>query len=161
MAKQIPLRRRDGTVRAYALVDDADFEELSRWRWHLHTNGYVRRCTYLRGGGYERVYLHAQLLGRGGVDHIDGNRLDCRRSNLRLAGKVGNGENRPRLNKNNTSGVRGVSWKRGRGKWVAHACPNGRTVYLGLFDRLEDAAAAASAYRASHMPFSEDARRAA
>lgn len=43
---RIPLRDRHGEVRAFAIVDDADFEWLNQWRWHLDGEGYARRSVH-------------------------------------------------------------------------------------------------------------------
>ena len=72
---------------------------------------------------------------------------------LRLATSRENNENRGGLNKNNTSGHRGVSWSSERRKWVAYVGHKGRVARRGYFDALEDAAAAAERWRAEvHRP---------
>lgn len=73
------------------------------------------------------------------VDHKDHNGLNLKRSNLRLASALLNGANR-QLNKNSTSGIKGVKWY--RGKWQAHITINRVPYYLGRFDTAEQAAAA-------------------
>jgi hypothetical protein len=153
---RIPLRRRDGTVRAYATVDDADFPLVSQWRWSL-ANGYAAR----RGARPARpvIYLHRELLGlmkgdgREG-DHRNGDQLDNRRSNLRVVTHAENCQNHHRRSTSSafTSAHRGVSWDRHRGSWKAQATNNGKNQFLGRFEREEDAAAAASQARAAAMP---------
>lgn len=156
---RIPLRARDGSVRAWALVDAADFGRLNRWRWHLTTRGYVSRN--LPGGAV--VYMHRALLGLGPGDrrqgdHEDLNKLNNRRSNLRMGTSAQNKQNLG-LQRRNTSGYRGVSPHRDR--WRASAQLNGVKRNLGDFSTPEEAAEVAAAFRAEHMPFSEDARLAA
>jgi hypothetical protein len=148
--RRIPLRARDGRVRAYALVDDGDYEELSRHRWHLNTNGYARRAEY--GRVTRRIYMHQQVMGLVGIDHADGNRLNNQRSNLRSATKSENAQNV--RGGRGSSKYRGVSFHRAARKWEAHATLDGRKIYLGLHATEAAAAAAAAAYRAEHMPFS-------
>lgn len=152
---RIPLRARDGSVRAYALVDDADAAKLGLYRWHLNSNGYVRRTEY-KGGKARRIYMHQQVMGfpNCGVDHRDLNRLNNQRGNLRLATKSQNGQNQ--RGGRGSSSHRGVSFHRAAGKWEAHAQLDGRKVYLGLHASEEDAAAAAAAFRAERMPFSPE-----
>lgn len=73
------------------------------------------------------------------VDHIDGNPLNNRMSNLRAATQSQNGMN-SKMRKNNTSGVKGVYWGPD-GKWRAAIMIHRKMIALGGFDRLEDAAA--------------------
>lgn len=73
------------------------------------------------------------------IDHIDGNPGNNRIENLRAVDRQGNVRN-ARIRKTNKSGVQGVH--RHCGKWVAQIRAGGRQVYLGAFERLEDAAAA-------------------
>lgn len=158
--KRIPLRAKDGSVRAYALVDDADFEWLSQWPWHF-SMGYA-----MRKGGRKTVNMHRQILGlergdRRQGEHKNRNPLDCRRSNLRIAerGQADNQQNRG-AQVNNTSGYRGVFWSGKEQKWVANARVGGMR-FCRCFETAELADIAVKAFRAQHMPFSEDARLAA
>lgn len=103
----IPLRARDGSIRDYAMVDDADVWALE-YRWHL-SNGYARRTGPADGtrdpsGKLKRrdIALHVEILERMGHakdaydvgDHIDRDPLNCRRSNLRPATFAQNAQNR-------------------------------------------------------------------
>ena len=74
------------------------------------------------------------------IDHINGNRLDNRIANLRLVDKSQNQLNRPKLNKNNSTGYRGVyAYKN---KWVAKIQIGGGFTCLGTYENKEDAASA-------------------
>jgi AP2 domain len=163
---RIPLRARDGSVRAWALVDDADFAWLNQWRWCLDSDGYAVRTTP-RKVGKRTIRMHRQILGleRGDPrqgDHKNRNKFDCRRSNLRIAerGQADNQQNHA-THANNKSGYRGVSYDKGRSKWMACVKLKDRTHNLGRFDTAEEADATVKAFRAEHMPFSEDAALAA
>ena len=74
------------------------------------------------------------------VDHIDGDGLNNRRSNLRACTHTENGRNR-KLSKNNTSGLKGVN-AREAGKWQAMIKTSGRILHLGVFDSKMEAAKA-------------------
>jgi hypothetical protein len=100
-------------------------------------SGYVLLKTCGVQTGAHRV---AWLLATGDwpigeIDHINGQRNDNRRSNLRDVDKIVNGANRHRANKNCTSGVLGVH-KHRSGKWQAAMRRDGATRYLGLFDSI-------------------------
>lgn len=136
--KEIPLTQ--GMV---ALVDDEDFEGLSRFRW-CYDNGYARRKEMSDGGKWENILMHRVILNaRSGIDgdHKDENTLNNRRSNLREATRSQNGSNRGRPS-NNTSGFKGVSWHKHHCKWGAHIRVNWKLIHLGYFTKAEDAASA-------------------
>lgn len=75
------------------------------------------------------------------VDHKDTNKQNNRIDNLRLATMQENQFNR-KLSKNNTSGIKGVTWDRHRNKWVAQVMHNRKHIGIGRFDTIEQAAAA-------------------
>jgi hypothetical protein len=153
---RIPIHSRDG-VCAYALIDDADFARLNQHRWCFQGEDYPAYRVGPRAR-QRTVYMHQAVLGIAGVDHVNGDHLDNRRSNLRAATRAQNAQNL-RLARNNTSGFRGVSRREGR--WRARATVKVRRYELGYFDTVEEADGAVKAFRAEHMPFSEDARIAA
>lgn len=153
MVTRLPLAGR-ATGRA-ALVDAADFAQLCQYKWYLHQKGYA-----YRKGPSGNIYLHRMILGleRGDPrqgEHINRNPLDCRRGNLRIA--CGSRDNQQNLSlyRTSTTGYRGVT-RRGR-RFIAQVMLNRRMHYLGIYDTAEDAGAVAAAFRAEHMPFSEDA----
>jgi HNH endonuclease/AP2 domain len=131
-----------------ALVDDEDYDALSRYRWTL------KRC---RGNVYAQAVfvMHRFILGTpdGQIDHVDGDGLNNQRSNLRLATAAQNAQNR-RTRSDNGSGYKGVTQSRSHGRpidrWIARI-GTGKRSYLGSFSTPEDAAiaydeAARSAY---------------
>lgn len=152
-------------MRAVAIVDAADHEWASRHRWSLTTEGYARRIVYLGGrhsNGQRRkveLWLHREVLGlaphdpREG-DHENGDRLDCRRSNLRIATRALNGQNVP--SRGGHSRYRGVSWHRRRGRWTAQVRLAGKLHHLGYFDCEREASAAAATFRRERMPFATE-----
>lgn len=150
----VQLRDRHSKVVAVAFLDFED-RALAEHRWCLNTMGYAQR--YGRVEGRRTVFLmHREVLGlvHGDgtqCDHINRDKLDNRRSNLRPATNAQNGQNVPSHGK--TSSHRGVSWNTKHGNWRAQASVDGRNHHLGCFDREEDAAEAARAFRAEHMPF--------
>lgn len=157
----IPLRNHAGEVVAEVLVDDADAEELGRYRWRLQSQGYAIRYAGTSREQNHVLLMHRQLLGleRGDtteVDHRNRNRLDNRRANLRSASRAEQCQNQP-SRRGSTSGFRGVSWDRSRQCWRATVTIAGRQVHHSYHADELEAARVASAFRAEHMPFAEDA----
>lgn len=158
---RIPLRARDGSVRAYAVVDAVDADWVNQWRWSLDTSGYAKRVVYLGGGAkvarYRTLRLHREILNLSDwdgvdVDHINRDRLDCRRSNLRALTSAQNAQNQS--SRLGTSLHRGVSWHARTQKWQAYAYSDGsKQTYVGVFDDELAAAEAARHARLRLLPF--------
>ena len=83
------------------------------------------------------------------VDHIDGNRANNRIENLRPANSSTNAYN-SKLNKNNTSGIKGVAWHKASRKWKASININKKHLYLGTYDTKEEAKKVVEKYRNEH-----------
>ncbi|WP_230078744.1 HNH endonuclease [Xanthomonas oryzae] len=117
-------------------------------------------------GGYLQVRVHgkqylahrlAWLLSTGNwpsqhLDHIDGCKTNNKIDNLRECSNAENHQNRGN-NKNNTSGVTGVFWDKHAKKWKAQIKVDGKTIYLGLFNTLEEAAQARAAAKEKYHTF--------
>lgn len=154
--KEIALRDRNGLIRAAALVDDEDFEWLNSVKWSLHCRGYAQHYPSPIGGKRLCVLMHRHILGLGlgdglVADHINANRLDNRRENLRVGDYVLNAQNT--LGRGDRGGrYRGASWDKANQKWMAHAHVGGKFRNLGRYATEEEAAHVADAYRREHMP---------
>lgn len=145
MCKEIPLSQ--GKV---ALVDDADFEWLSQWKWQYDKNGYVVRSEYWYDDAGKRhsrkVMMHRFILNAPKgiqVDHRFHNRLDNRRSEIRLVTPLQNHVN-SRPVRNSSSQYKGVS-RYPKGGWRASIMVNKRRRHLGIFANETDAALAYNA----------------
>jgi len=73
------------------------------------------------------------------IDHINGNPLDNRIKNMRVVSVSENGKNKKRPS-TNTSGIIGVYWNKASSKWVAQIGVNRKTIFLGSYDNITDAA---------------------
>lgn len=104
---KIPLWAKNGTVRAHALVDDEDVPRLIKYRWCLNNTGYARTSI----SSSEQILMHRFIMklpkNKPWVDHINRNKLDNRKENLRTATSSLNNHNRG-LQRNNRSGHTGV-----------------------------------------------------
>jgi len=136
------LVRRRGTKDFVASqIDDDLFEELSKSKWSETTRGYVVR-SLKRDGKWVQEWLHRIVTGaRGGqiVDHIDGNRFNNRRDNLRLYTYAQNTRNRRRPSRVGVSGFPGVMRSNTKGKWRARIGFDNKDRYLGTFNTAEEA----------------------
>jgi hypothetical protein len=137
--KEIPLSR--GMV---AMVDDADFAWLSKWRWHCDPLGYARTMQNKRP-----VLMHRLIMGVADsavdCDHANQNKADNRRSNLRTCGRGENMANVPKKTFSHacSSRFKGVNWMARASKWRAYIGVAKKQVHLGLFT---DESKAAKAY---------------
>ena len=135
-----------------ALVDDEDYDRLiamGKWQCSL---GYATKNVKFNSI-HTTLRMHRVILTKYlnldscnprlvQVDHINGNKLDNRKENLRTCSPSQNSQNRP-ASKNNTSGYKGVVWHSRSKKWVAKITANGANTHLGCFD---DPKLAAKAY---------------
>jgi hypothetical protein len=86
------------------------------------------------------LYVHGEWPAEE-IDHRNGDPSDNRLTNLRLATRSQNIAN-TRLRIDTTSGVKGVTWNKRDGNWMAQIRVNGKQIFLGYFDAIEDAAEA-------------------
>lgn len=131
-----------------AIVDDEDYEWLNQWKWQYHASpsgkgGYARRTVRSKSlpKGYLIIMMHRLVNNTPDgfiTDHRNRNKLDNRRRNLQTATASSNKFNTD-LRADNTSGVKGVWWETGVGRWVASIALEGKRVTLGRFDDFEDA----------------------
>jgi hypothetical protein len=137
-----------------AIVDESDYDgAMQAGPWHAvrsHRTFYARRNVVKPGGRRGAIALHTFLTGWPQVDHVNGDGLDNRRSNLRSATSNQNRMNR-RRHSNNTSGYKGVTWHGRSGRWRARIGVAGRKLSLGLHETPEVAARAYDAAALQHF----------
>jgi len=108
--------------------------------WYCDKDGYLV-SSYFYGGvrrfvRFHRIVMHA--LPNQFVDHINRNKADNRKQNLRCCERRENGRNHG-LYSSNTSGVAGVYFDNERSKWVASITYNSRRLFIGRFAEKDDA----------------------
>ncbi len=126
------------------LLDDLDYDFLNQWIWRQQDNGYVVRGSGT-GENYHTIYLHKVLMpvpDHLEVDHMDLNKLNNQKYNLRTCTHTENMRNIPTMKIRSTSGYKGVSWSKKNNRWRARINVSGKEVYLGHFLNKEDAAKA-------------------
>lgn len=134
---QIPLAHGKGI----ALIDNDDYERISAHHWYLSGDGYAARGTTDKSRKRHTVYMHREVLLATGdlvVDHINHNRLDNRRENLRSVTLCENLHHRKGPQVNNTHGFPGI--ERSRDQWRARIQVAGTLHELGCFAAPEEAA---------------------
>jgi hypothetical protein len=130
-----------------AIVDDADFAELNKYRWHAFKNGktwYARRHPENTSRGVKCIFMHnVLLLPKDGLfcDHRYHNGLDNRRKNLRECTKAENNWNAG-IRIDNSSGYKGVSWHKGNKRWRARIHLDKKEIHIGTFESRVEAARA-------------------
>jgi hypothetical protein len=137
------------------IVDDEDYEEINKHKWWW-CHGYACRTTSKNYG----LFMHRVILGlsKGDgkhSDHINGNKLDNRKSNLRICTRSENMKN-SKIQSNNTSGFKGVNLKKSTGKWGAQIMSNGRVIHLGYHN---DKIMAAKIYNEAALKYHKEFAR--
>jgi hypothetical protein len=144
-----------------AIVDDADYETLSQFKWSVFHSGGANRKYYAQRSPHPKhqtILMHRMLMDYPGgmeIDHINGNGLDNRKCNLRICSKSQNMANRGKT-KRNQSGAKGIIWDKANQRWMARIAIQRKTYFLGRFERIEDARSAYA--RAAQKYFGEFAR---
>ena len=117
--------------------DIEDLEQISSHQWFIDSLGYPASAK-----DDKTIRLHNLLLGHQPkglcIDHINRNRLDNRRCNLRVCTYRENVHNSS-LKTNNTSGVTGVFYDKRAKRWRAQIYIKGKTTHVGIFDDFKDA----------------------
>lgn len=122
--------------------DLEDYELVSKYKWYVHTNGYVRASIYDKNTKeITQILLHRLVMNADKdviIDHISGERNDNRKRNLRNADYSTNMMNSG-ISKNNTSGVRGVNYDKDTGQWRVRIQVNNKRISLGSFRDIDKA----------------------
>lgn len=97
----------------FVLVDAEDYEKYGGKKWHLNSYGYATRAEYPKNEHYKRVYLHREIMNcpKGMVvDHLNGDKLDCRKKNMRVCTDAEN-------HKNRHDNAKHYTFDKNKGKW--------------------------------------------
>lgn len=122
--------------------DKEDYNFVKQYCWDIDSqNGYAKTVDKVHKTG--KIYLHRLVMGctKGDgiiIDHIDRNKIDCRKKNLRIVNDIQSAINKG-IKTNNTSGKVGVSWSKDFGKWESYITVNKKRKHLGLFDDFSEA----------------------
>jgi hypothetical protein len=133
------LTKKNGCVSGITTIDAEDLPRVRDYRWNLHKKGYVVEG---RGKRLSRLVMQDVLKNADGleVDHIDHNKLNNRKSNLRICTTQQNLQNR-KLQRNNKTGYKGVHLT-ASGRYQARIGIDCEEIHLGCFDTAKEAAKA-------------------
>jgi hypothetical protein len=123
-------------------VDDEDYEYLSTCKWQFSSTGYAVTGKYTSSGIHKIIRMHRVIMNAPSgfqIDHIDGNKLNNCKSNLRICTQFENMANM-RMKKVNTSGYIGVHFDKRYSIYGAKIRIGGKQVWLGSFNTPEEAA---------------------
>ncbi len=138
MDQDILVRKLPLSKGKFALVDSEDFDYLNQWKWSLGGDGYALRVTWPQK---KTIYLH-KLVNKTSkgflTDHINRNKLDNRKSNLRTVNFYQSNRNIG-LRKDNISGITGVNYRKKAQKWEVSITINGKKTYLGRYSNFQGA----------------------
>lgn len=130
------------------LVDDGDYDWLTQWTWYCNYQGYATRTYRNNKGKQVRVAMHRVIMDTPvglETDHIDFDRLNNQKHNLRIATHSENQRNK-RRRVDNKSGYIGVSLDKKYGTWRAQAMKDGKQISVGSYKTAKEAAVARDNY---------------
>ena len=130
----------------YCLIDDEDFEKVSKYKWYLSCIGNIVRNRKYKNKIPDNLPINISgiILGKKKglfIDHVNRDKFNNCKSNLRYCTITQNNFNRG-IKKDNTSGYKGIYWhklKNLKGKWRARISINNKRFHLGLFDDIKKA----------------------
>ncbi|KWN80831.1 hypothetical protein WM24_23635 [Burkholderia ubonensis] len=125
-----------------ALLDAEDLALVMDVTWFCNSGGYMQGRKRV-DGQRKTILMHREVMrlmpgDKRVVDHINGNRSDNRKSNLRICTNAENQRNRGK-NKNNTSGFKGVTFHKFSRLWKAMIKVDGKDIFLGYYRTPEEA----------------------
>ena len=126
----------------FALVDDDAPESITKHKWCFNGRYAVRFITNKENGKRKVIKMHREIMEASKgiqVDHINQNKLDNRKSNLRFATPKDNARNRG-VRQTSYTGFKGVTVKKNR--FVARITANGKNMFIGSYKTPEEAALA-------------------
>ena len=128
----------------YTIVDDDQYDYLNQFKWHI-SNGYAVREHWDNGKRQNQIWMHRVINSTPYgyfTDHINGNKLDNRKTNLRTVTKSQNAMNYKIRKDNLSSSFRGVQKHKLVNKYMARIRKDGKVYYIGLYNTAKSAAEA-------------------
>lgn len=121
-------------------IDKDDYEKCKNFTWRINKQGYIETRYYSK-----RIFLHRYVMNvhnekwiNNNIDHINHDKLDNRKLNLRIVTSSQNTMNST-VRKDNSLGLKGITLRKDCNRYEVHICKNGISYYLGLYETLEKA----------------------
>lgn len=131
------IKRSDAKRKLLVTVDDEDYALLEKLNWQVSKDNCVSTHSKVNNNRLiHRIIMNASADQE--IDHIDGNRLNNQKSNLRFVTSSQNKMNRG-ARSDSKSGYKGVSWHKQRNRWTSRIMVDGKYKYLGLFTDIKEA----------------------
>lgn len=118
------------------IIDCDDYQKIKNYTWRASSNGYI-----ITTKNRKNILLHRLIMNPSDnliVDHINHNKKDNRKKNLRICTMSNNNMNKSKLS-SNTSGVTGVTWNENSGCWVSQIGLNNNMIILGYNTNFDEA----------------------
>lgn len=161
MTDDINIRFIPLTQGKHAIVDTVDFERISKFKW-AYSNGYARRVIRPHRTKQVVIFMHREVLYvPDGMlpDHINGNGIDNRRSNLRVCTRSQNCRNKQKIRSKTTSKYKGVYWSKTQRKWKAEIKIDRATKTRRCLGSFSSEYQAAMAYRIAALKYHKEFAR--
>lgn len=135
---KVCLYDKDGNIRNYAIIDIEDVDKIKSYKWSEANTGYATTQIDYK----DIILMHRLIMSVSDrnieVDHIDRNRLNNKKSNLRITDRQDNARN-IKIQINNSSGVSGIHYDNERDKWKSQIYKGGKAIVNIRFDSFDDA----------------------
>jgi hypothetical protein len=122
--------------KTFTIVDDENYDYLNQWKWYKSYYGYAVRMKIIKNKTI-CIYMHRLISGdpkRNEIDHINGNRLDNRKKNLRTCTPKQNSRNRKAIQSKLYCHYKGVCYDKHKKEWESSLWINRKRIERRRFD---------------------------
>lgn len=129
---------KESNIKAIVLIDKEDIEKLKQYSFRLHNKGYISSVKNGKTIYIHQIILNSKVIKNYEIDHINRNKLDNRKKNLRICKHLENTHNRKQYNKFGQQGIRKVNRNLNK-PYLASITNNGKWIYIGYYATIDEA----------------------